>query len=176
MCGEKGAWTQITSGSTGSPPHMRGKEKREVDENQPCGITPAHAGKRTGSLTAPQQIGDHPRTCGEKGCRSGQSLHVGGSPPHMRGKDAMMIASASPIGITPAHAGKSCPFLRRTSPRRDHPRTCGEKHCACRGSAGAVGSPPHMRGKVCFMLFSRPSTRITPAHAGKRKQPLKKLS
>ena len=187
---------------------MRGKEKREVDENQPCGITPAHAGKRTGSLTAPQQIGDHPRTCGEKvlfcagallcqgspphmrgkgvpvravftcwgitpahagkrGAGQGSLYMLGdhprtcgekyekqnhwclpeGSPPHMRGKAPRSAVRTPAIGITPAHAGKSCPFLRRTSPRRDHPRTCGEKWQLLHGCGLWQGSPPHMRGK-----------------------------
>ena len=46
VCGEKSAPMYPVPPVTGSPPRMRGKEKREVDEKQPCGITPAYAGKR----------------------------------------------------------------------------------------------------------------------------------
>ena len=45
VCGEKSAPMYPVPPVTGSPPRMRGKEKREVDEKQPCGITPAYAGK-----------------------------------------------------------------------------------------------------------------------------------
>ncbi len=46
VCGEKFQRSIRLPVRSGSPPRMRGKEKREVDEKQPCGITPAYAGKR----------------------------------------------------------------------------------------------------------------------------------
>ena len=45
---------------------MRGKEKREIDENQPCGITPAYAGKSFEEHGFVIGVWDHPRVCGEK--------------------------------------------------------------------------------------------------------------
>ena len=50
---------------------------------------------------------------------------------------------------------------------RDHPRTCGEKCFRCGYIHLALGSPPHMRGKVKAIYKDNADTRITPAHAGK---------
>ena len=147
-CGEKPGNVSGAHNVAGSPPHMRGKEKREVDENQPCGITPAHAGKRTGSLTAPQQIGDHPRTCGEKVLFCAGALLCQGSPPHMRGKVGEIAVDHWLPGITPAHAGKRRDDDRQCFTHWDHPRTCGEKLSISSAHISQTGSPPHMRGKV----------------------------
>ena len=70
-----------------------------------------------------------------------------GSPPHMRGKVPSTGKHNNPLGITPAHAGKSPERGRFACGIRDHPRTCGEK--VVNDLAGDVqkGSPPHMRGK-----------------------------
>ena len=65
-CGEKFSVFILYAIIIGSPPHMRGKVKRYMDEQQQLGITPAHAGK---SLLPSKQYDhdqDHPRTCGEK--------------------------------------------------------------------------------------------------------------
>ena len=50
-----------------------------------------------------------------------------GSPPHTRGKVARPHHEPKVVGITPAHAGKSCSKFPYTVQRRDHPRTRGEK-------------------------------------------------
>ena len=50
----------------GSPPHTRGKALQEFLSACRSGITPAHAGKRFGSLYHPDALEDHPRTRGEK--------------------------------------------------------------------------------------------------------------
>ena len=52
----------------------------------------------------------------------------------------------------------------------DHPRTCGEKFKPFRYMYFGIGSPPHMRGKVCCLIHLFNNIRITPAHAGKRVQ------
>ena len=71
-------------------------------------------------------------------------------------------------GITPAYAGKSFEEHGFVIGVWDHPRVCGEKasvlsFCSLRG-----GSPPRMRGKVCYLGCISVSTGITPAYAGKR--------
>ena len=71
-------------------------------------------------------------------------------------------------GITPAHAGKSCPPQAPTFTRQDHPRVCGEKDKAKEMGATTKGSPPRMRGKESGCVPGLPGSRITPAHAGKR--------
>ena len=45
MCGENSGINQNTSGSTGSPPHVRGKHVLLLKFDCWCGITPACAGK-----------------------------------------------------------------------------------------------------------------------------------
>ena len=107
VCGEKSAPMYPVPPVTGSPPRMRGKEKREVDEKQPCGITPAYAGKRDYRMKPNRVSGDHPRVCGEKLSTVTAATINQGSPPRMRGKASIR-----------AH------YLIRIE---DHPRVCGEK-------------------------------------------------
>ncbi len=66
----------------------------------------------------------------------------------MRGKDLEYPDEAHHARITPAHAGKR--FVMFTAPYayQDHPRTCGEKYQWKESTDTAIGSPPHMRGKV----------------------------
>ena len=86
----------------------------------------------------------------------------------MRGKAASGFLSALVCRITPAYAGKRYRNARSGQYQRDHPRVCGEKAfmAFCRNCA--VGSPPRMRGKVCFLGCISVLTGITPAYAGKR--------
>ena len=127
VCGEK-----FTDGSKekldkGSPPRMRGKDRRSRPDGLPGGITPAYAGKRSSVSIAPFRCQDHPRVCGEKQSATINNLRQAGSPPRMRGKVRRLNLQKRCDGITPAHAGK------RTRPpwcphgTRDHPRACGEK-------------------------------------------------
>ena len=166
-CGEKRFNRDQTILTTGSPPHMRGKDAFISPYGDIPGITPAHAGKRIGFSAFSGLSGDHPRTCGEKSLM--RSLHTGrlGSPPHMRGKVGHCLASNSILGITPAHAGKRSPAFSSNSYGRDHPRTCGEKkEFRCKDGT-EEGSPPHMRGKERRAEKSALLFGITPAHAGK---------
>ena len=71
-----------------------------------------------------------------------------GSPPRVRGKDAVCTVGDAGCRITPACAGKSASQGSRRCPQRDHPRVCGEKECLWHGL--------HY------------GWRITPACAGKR--------
>ena len=96
---------------TGSPPHMRGKVESNAYSSSFNGITPAHAGKsplshfsfplyRDHPRTCGESIEmfpfssvykDHPRTCGEKFCQVQFEYFLTGSPPHMRGKESLII-------------------------------------------------------------------------------------
>ena len=58
---------------------------------------------------------------------------VSGSPPRMRGKDAM--------------------GYRVTDTQKDHPRVCGEKVDNGRIMKAEKGSPPRMRGKVQHFIY-----------------------
>ena len=128
VCGEKRAARRAAAGRAGSPPRVRGKAAIPVRLVPAARITPACAGKRGRGIQRRITQGDHPRVCGEKSPAHSCSGPSWGSPPRVRGKGSRHRQPAARPGITPACAGKSCPFLRRTSPRRDHPRVCGEKH------------------------------------------------
>ena len=132
----------------GSPPPMRGKGARFVRAHVARRITPAHAGKRFFDDMPATEAKDHPRPCGEKPTALPTLLIAQGSPPPMRGKDAISLAGYRPHRITPAHAGKSCIIYPAYRHHQDHPRPCGEKLVAHALLADNAGSPPPMRGKV----------------------------
>ena len=72
-------------------------------------------------------------------------------------------------GITPAHAGKRNRQCNLQVCRWDHPRTRGEKGNMPEKFNELLGSPPHTRGKDIYILAISFHSRITPAHAGKRR-------
>ena len=86
----------------------------------------------------------------------------------MRGKVARCNHVAGLVGITPAHAGKSCPLVFAFRYSRDHPRACGEKPPGRVVQGFPPGSPPRMRGKAEDAIANITRQGITPAHAGKR--------
>ncbi len=126
---------------------MRGKDIYFSIIVKPTGITPAHAGKRYILFHHRQANRDHPRTCGEKGISASESVCLGGSPPHMRGKVKW--------------------YNKLFYNKQDHPRTCGEKVISDVIMYSPMGSPPHMRGKEDLGGQGNSKRRITPAHAGK---------
>ena len=167
MCGEKRKATLWRLPALGSPPRMRGKDFHVRNGLRFAGITPACAGKSNFRCDFFHSSRDHPRVCGEKGDAAHRCRPYSGSPPHMRGKASPFLLCLYFIRITPAHAGKSCHRWTRYAPDRDHPRTCGEKLLAPMAYWLAMGSPPHMRGKVALDLYTGDGWGITPAHAGK---------
>ena len=147
ICGEKGVHPELREYAEGSPPHMRGKVKRQ-------------------QATAPPGQ-DHPRICGEKCHALLAAASAEGSPPRMRGKVEHVLQSACAEGITPAYAGKSRKTISFTKSAWDHPRVCGEKSSSTGMRWAKLGSPPHMRGKVLKNLHHDFDGGITPAYSGK---------
>ena len=95
---------------------MRGKAGLNEDQAVDDRITPAYAGKRSGSQRPTGARRDHPRVCGEKvrlACPGGVGR---GSPPRMRGKDLTFSGHFGRLGITPAYAGKRLKRSRSTVP------------------------------------------------------------
>ena len=131
------------------------------------GITPACAGKSFFASSISSSIEDHPRMCGEKIKGAFSYVSEWGSPPHVRGKVLTQTITNTIFRITPACAGK------RHKPRnlwrlsKDHPRMCGEKLRDSLHEWDLTGSPPHVRGKVIYVVALRRRYRITPACAGK---------
>ena len=147
---------------------MRGKVLLARPILAPLRITPACAGKSAIALNVLYPIWDHPRVCGEKGSRYREIIRSMGSPPRVRGKDAVLFYMADPVGITPACAGKSR-FQSRPRPvAGDHPRVCGEKAVSVFIRLLHTGSPPRVRGKVVPVVAPVVVPGITPACAGKR--------
>ena len=66
--------------------------------------------------------------CGEKSDVFRVRVAGEGSPPHVRGKDAVVAEQFVAVG--------------------DHPRMCGEKTHGSAQRSHHAGSPPHVRGKV----------------------------
>ena len=112
------------------------------------GITPACAGKRVLLVHILPRPWDHPRVCGEKMAEEAGKPDGVGSPPRVRGKDGRGGRKAGRSRITPACAGKRPCMTTETTPRKDHPRVCGEKSESNRTYDARVGSPPRMRGKA----------------------------
>ena len=168
MCGEKRGLILRITGYKGSPPHVRGKAASAELYFCALGITPAYAGKRFPTAALFRSSRDHPRVCGEKGLNPVHRCCLLGSPPRMRGKDAVKRHSARGFGITPACAGKSTSALLFLSCSWDHPRMCGEKLAFSAVRVREMGSPPRMRGKGFPLLHFFVPAGITPAYAGKR--------
>ena len=138
-------------------------------------ITPAHAGKSGRQRQQRKVCRDHPRACGEKEMRASLSASVLGSPPRMRGKDGKDGERVTGTRITPAHAGKSSRNVGKSWHCGDHPRACGEKSSARFRWRRFTGSPPRMRGKEPRAGPLHRAGGITPAHAGKRENPVAAL-
>ncbi len=146
---------------------MRGKEVRLFFLFGLLRITPAYAGKRKSCAAQKTSAWDHPRMCGEKLATGSRTRKAAGSPPHVRGKESEKPDCDDKRRITPACAGKSEKIDLITMYRRDHPRMCGEKARSRAMPTSAIGSPPHVRGKVGVTDIAPVSPRITPACAGK---------
>ena len=108
-CGEKPGRSGHAHNRRGSPPRMRGKALKILSSYDKRGITPAHAGKSISIYFTGGGEWDHPRACGEKAIPTDGGRALTGSPPRMRGKDCFVKGETQSYGITPAHAGKSCP-------------------------------------------------------------------
>ena len=146
---------------------MRGKGKAGKLLHGHHWITPAYAGKSSLFGQPRHKQKDHPRLCGEKLHCCNAARWGGGSPPPMRGKVQPATVLLVRKGITPAYAGKRGDMLGCWSAGGDHPRLCGEKPRVTLHRYAMSGSPPPMRGKVIYSIYSIPVIRITPAYAGK---------
>ena len=127
MGGEKCVpWLEMLT-MAGSPPHGRGKVFSMMHTSTSTRITPAWAGKSAACARMPWNCGDHPRMGGEKISFFFTGCSPIGSPPHGRGKVAVVDVRGVFLGITPAWAGKSKQGTMRYKRGQDHPRMGGEK-------------------------------------------------
>ena len=170
VCGEKRSLSSSSRAKMGSPPRVRGKERKRCCTATGTGITPAYAGKSRLHTSVLPWRRDHPRICGEKERWQGIWNSGVGSPPRMRGKASGPGVLSSLSGITPAYAGKSPVRELLLIVSRDHPRVCGEKLAGrCPAPAG-LGSPPRMRGKAWLVAVPLPPVWDHPRVCGEKFQ------
>ena len=131
----------------GSSPLTRGKPGTRQSTERMTGLIPAHAGKTGSTRGYPRRFGAHPRSRGENAVSRVVAFFEKGSSPLTRGKHPSDREHAPPVGLIPAHAGKT----QRTSPfrpsRTAHPRSRGENNNLDGAAEATPGSSPLTRGK-----------------------------
>ena len=154
----------------GSSPLTRGKLSTTTRGQLTTGLIPAHAGKTTWSPSSSLPGRAHPRSRGENGQASAAYFAAQGSSPLTRGKPQRRFRRTRPLGLIPAHAGKTPVCSPRRSPARAHPRSRGENWLCRACSASSTGSSPLTRGKRAFLAYRSGSEGLIPAHAGKTRR------
>ncbi len=109
----------------------------------------------------------HPRSRGENLTAAILPTCVTGSSPLTRGKQGRRGQGPDPLGLIPAHAGKTAAESVSQNEAPAHPRSRGENDTEfCAGVVG-VGSSPLTRGKRVLLRTGGAGDRLIPAHAGK---------
>ena len=90
-----------------------------------------------------------------------------GSPPRVREELTEDSAIKLDLRITPACAGRTCPFPPTTDTAQDHPRVCGKNFPHTSKRLLKSGSPPRVREELALPIRHIYSRRITPACAGR---------
>ena len=145
--GENRSWPSLSAHRRGSSPLTRGKRRWAEPYPRLPGLIPAHAGKTGSTRGYPRRFGAHPRSRGENAVSRVVAFFEKGSSPLTRGKHPSDREHAPPVGLIPAHAGKT----QRTSPfrpsRTAHPRSRGENNNLDGAAEATPGSSPLTRGK-----------------------------
>ena len=151
----------------GSSPLTRGKPRPRDVLPLGDGLIPAHAGKTSAVTLATVRPWAHPRSRGEN--VDGQCLSdtVWGSSPLTRGKQGRGRTSPNPLGLIPAHAGKTRSAGEAGGRPRAHPRSRGENYAQVGMCISCRGSSPLTRGKPCRWPLRHRAKGLIPAHAGK---------
>ena len=116
-------------------------------------------------------MGAHPRSRGENRLRNGHHGWHGGSSPLTRGKLVVVICTHAPLGLIPAHAGKTRGPHTANRTAGAHPRSRGENLGPGGEDVLARGSSPLTRGKPPHGAPPGTSVGLIPAHAGKTFSP-----
>ena len=151
----------------GSSPLTRGKRSVCKDERAMTGLIPAHAGKTVGQCTRRTGVPAHPRSRGENAPTGRPRPSGPGSSPLTRGKRARRAWSFCPLGLIPAHAGKTRGQESRHEGSPAHPRSRGENQAAKPLGRKDLGSSTLTRGKLPEAHRLLGGKRLIPAHAGK---------
>ena len=109
----------------------------------------------------------HPRSRGENARQGGPITSGPGSSPLTRGKPPPRRSPRHPLGLIPAHAGKTSRIMKSGSDKTAHPRSRGENLAAQDPYGRETGSSPLTRGKPGGTPLGPPPAGLIPAHAGK---------
>ena len=167
-CGEERLILSATSYHLGSSPRVRGRAAIHLAVLARAGIIPAGAGKSYRASWTDEELGDHPRGCGEEISVLGITFSHSGSSPRVRGRGTPLWARVVWCRIIPAGAGKSHIYYDQSAVFEDHPRGCGEESWTPNSAPPRSGSSPRVRGRVHRRALGLPRQGIIPAGAGKR--------
>ena len=126
MCGDYLCTLYILSRLLGSPPLVRGLPDYDNVSLPDRGITPACAGTTAPGTLREEHVKDHPRLCGDYVELKVDNTTRAGSPPLVRGLQALPHILAILKRITPACAGTTVDSFNSFISPRDHPRLCGD--------------------------------------------------
>ena len=148
LCGDHIVQLMHTREAEGSPPLMRGPRIHIPSTFPVVRITPAYAGTTRTRSRSVCMLWDHPRLCGDHLTEQYVYSFDDGSPPLMRGPQAIWPLDQGYGRITPAYAGTTFKKACQLSKSGDHPRLCGDHSSWPSGSSDSGGSPPLMRGPL----------------------------
>ena len=132
----------------GSSPLTRGKPPAFSAGGRPPRLIPAHAGKTHCQTVRFPPTKAHPRSRGENTTAALIGTLAPGSSPLTRGKPVFRQAVTKPLGLIPAHAGKTRKWCRCRSRAGAHPRSRGENGEKVGVHEWGSGSSPLTRGKL----------------------------
>lgn len=129
--------------------------------------TPTCVGNTSGRASSPPFSEDHPHMCGEYNGQRLSSPHSTGSPPHVWGILKISKSESPTPRITPTYEGNTSSVVSCERFARDHPHMCGEYWLAIGSYPMALGSPPHVWGKLMALKDLLYDYGITPTCVGK---------
>ena len=153
--------------SVGSSPLTRGKLTIAWVVSRIFGLIPAHAGKTKNNCSITWTRRAHPRSRGENHARGSNPALSPGSSPLTRGKLRCLVIPPGPVGLIPAHAGKTAAIKTLACTYWAHPRSRGENAELETDAILHQGSSPLTRGKRPGIEPGFILTGLIPAHAGK---------
>ncbi len=151
----------------GTPPRRRGGQDERGGDQEERRNTPASAGRTGRPRSRTGCRPEHPRVGGEDRCTPYATRRATGTPPRRRGGRGRPRVPDHPGRKTPASAGRTPRPARAGRRRTEHPRVGGEDSGIAAAEAGTGGTPPRRRGGRGNPPGPLPTTRNTPASAGR---------
>ncbi|KPI05047.1 hypothetical protein OK006_6806 [Actinobacteria bacterium OK006] len=167
-CGEQANGSAAADAAAGTSPRVRGAAPRFPVVHRTGGNIPAGAGSSCHLLSPRAVPGEHPRGCGEQPAALPAEERQDGTSPRVRGAGRSHRVEVVLVGNIPAGAGSRQPGSSATSPRREHPRGCGEQHFIRVSARLCAGTSPRVRGAEEELRGVRPEAGNIPAGAGSR--------